>query len=207
MQCMWITLYHDLKAHQIYMKLAVRHCLSAMRMSLRVVVVGVGLHFLYLVKKRMNWRKLRSESLYQTLVVYQSTMILGCCYYHLMLPSGEFMMSMLLPHRKYRLHRKYKFVSLGTENFVAYGLKLLALNLVYLNENSRIGMLKKQLQQPRREQDYAVTVNNLDIPKPKKELLHAHFYYNRNCVDSICNLHVISCTFFDFWPVISFHTL
>ena len=56
-------------------------------------------------------------------------------------------------------------------------------------------------------QDYAVTVSNLDIPKPKKELLHAHFYYNRRCVDSICNLHVISCTFFDFWPAISFHTL
>ena len=43
-----------LKAHQIYLKLAVRHCLSTMRMSLRVVVVGVGLHLLYLVEKRMN---------------------------------------------------------------------------------------------------------------------------------------------------------
>ena len=52
---------------------------------------------------------------------------------------------------------------------------LLALNLVYLNENSRIRMLKKQLHQPRREQDYAVTVSNLDVPKPQKELLHAQF--------------------------------
>ena len=51
---------------------------------------------------------------------------------------------------------------------------LLTLNLVYLNENSTIRMLKKQLYQPRKEQDYAVTVSNLDIPKTKK-LLHAHF--------------------------------
>ena len=45
---------------------------------------------------------------------------------------------------------------------------LLALNLMYPNENSRIRILKKQLHQPRREQDYAVTVGNKDIPKPKK---------------------------------------
>ena len=46
---------------------------------------------------------------------------------------------------------------------------LLALNLTYPNKNSRI---RKQLHQPRREQDYAVTVGNMDIPKPKKELLY-----------------------------------
>ena len=55
---------------------------------------------------------------------------------------------------------------------------VLALNLMYPNENSRIRILK-QLHQPRSEQDYAVTVGNVDIPKPKQELLHAHFYYKR----------------------------
>ena len=45
---------------------------------------------------------------------------------------------------------------------------LLALNLMYPNENSRIRILKKQLHQPRREQDYAVTVGNMDIPNQKR---------------------------------------